>query len=99
MSESSITTLLGGEVGRKLGMHVVAASPLYLSPQQVPQDIVEKETAIFRYIFAFVIVFDMYTHVCTTINTASTIIYQIILCCIVYNIIYTILYYILYTLY
>lgn len=88
MSESSITTLLGGEVGRKLGMHVVAASPLYLSPQQVPQDIVEKETAIFRYVFAFVkACMDYYKH-----NINNNLLKYTILYCILYNIYYTVLY-------
>lgn len=49
MSSAPIAELLGGEVGRKLGMHVVAACPLYLAPADVPQDVVERETAIFRY--------------------------------------------------
>ena len=50
MSSASISTLLAGDVGRKIGMHVVAASPLYLQPSEVPADIVERETAISRYI-------------------------------------------------
>lgn len=45
----AISTLLGGEVGRKLSMHVVAACPLYLAPADVPKDVVDRETAIFRY--------------------------------------------------
>jgi translation elongation factor EF-Ts len=48
MAADSISALLGGEVGRKLSMHVVAACPLYLAPQDVPKDVVERETAIFR---------------------------------------------------
>jgi len=48
MSSASISTLLAGDVGRKIGMHVVAASPLYLQPSEVPADIVERETAISR---------------------------------------------------
>lgn len=48
MSAPAITTLLAGDVGRRIGMHVVAACPLYLSPQDVPKDVVERETAIFR---------------------------------------------------
>lgn len=48
MSADSIATLLGGDVGRKLSMHVVAASPLYLAPADVPKDVVDRETAIFR---------------------------------------------------
>jgi len=31
------------DVGKKLAMHVVAAKPLYLSPDDVPTDVVEKE--------------------------------------------------------
>lgn len=50
MSAPAIATLLGGDVGRKLGMHVVAATPLYLNPQQVPKEVLERETAIFRYV-------------------------------------------------
>lgn len=48
LSAEAIRALLGGEVGRKLSMHVVAASPLYLAPNDVPKDVVERETAIFR---------------------------------------------------
>eukprot|EP00598_Pedospumella_elongata_P012215 CAMPEP_0185012038 /NCGR_PEP_ID=MMETSP1098-20130426/98100_1 /TAXON_ID=89044 /ORGANISM="Spumella elongata, Strain CCAP 955/1" /LENGTH=336 /DNA_ID=CAMNT_0027541089 /DNA_START=59 /DNA_END=1069 /DNA_ORIENTATION=+ len=44
----AITTLLSGDVGRKLSMHVVAACPLYLAPKDVPADVVARETAIFR---------------------------------------------------
>lgn len=50
ISAAPISTLLGGDVGRKLGMHVVAASPLYLCPDDVPKDVVERETSISRYI-------------------------------------------------
>lgn len=48
-SGAAVTTLLSGDVGRKLSMHVVAACPLYLAPKDVPADIVARETAIFRY--------------------------------------------------
>lgn len=48
VSAEAINTLLGGEVGRKLSMHVVAACPLYLAPANVPKDVVDRETAIFR---------------------------------------------------
>jgi elongation factor Ts len=34
------------EIGKKLAMHIVAAKPLYLNPNEVPQDVVEKEKAI-----------------------------------------------------
>lgn len=36
------------DVGKKLAMHVVAANPLYLGKENVPSDVVEKETAILR---------------------------------------------------
>ena len=49
----AITTLLSGDVGRKLSMHVVAACPLYLAPKDVPADVVARETAIFRSAAAF----------------------------------------------
>lgn len=48
VSADAINTLLGGEVGHKLSMHVVAACPLYLTPPDVPKDVVDRETAIFR---------------------------------------------------
>ena len=34
------------EIGKKLAMHIVAAKPLYLKPDDVPSDIVEQEKAI-----------------------------------------------------
>ena len=34
------------EIGKKLAMHIVAAKPTYLSPSDVPEDVVEKERAI-----------------------------------------------------
>mmetsp|Transcript_18132 Transcript_18132/g.36512 ORF Transcript_18132/g.36512 Transcript_18132/m.36512 type:complete len:360 (+) Transcript_18132:90-1169(+) len=34
------------EVGKKLAMHVVAAKPTYLSPDEVPSDVLDKEKAI-----------------------------------------------------
>lgn len=36
------------EMGKKIAMHVVAANPLYTQADQVPADIVARETAIFR---------------------------------------------------
>eukprot|EP01036_Dinobryon_divergens_P024428 gene24428-32877_t len=36
------------EMTRKLAMHIVAAQPRYLSKGDVPADIIERETAIFR---------------------------------------------------
>ena len=36
------------EVGKKLAMHTVAANPLYLDKENVPADVVEKETVILR---------------------------------------------------
>lgn len=37
-----------GEVGRKVAMHVVAASPLYATKADVPSDFLEKEKVILR---------------------------------------------------
>lgn len=34
------------DIGKKLAMHIVAAKPTYLSPKEVPEEIVEKERAI-----------------------------------------------------
>ncbi len=34
------------EAGKKLAMHVVAAKPLYLNPNSVPAEVLEKERAI-----------------------------------------------------
>lgn len=34
--------------GRKLAMHVVAAKPLFLAPENVSQEFIDKELAIFR---------------------------------------------------
>jgi elongation factor Ts len=34
------------EIGKKLAMHIVAAKPSYLNPNEVPRDVVEKEKAI-----------------------------------------------------
>jgi translation elongation factor EF-Ts len=36
-------------MGRKLAMHVVAASPAYLKAGDVPASFIETETALFRY--------------------------------------------------
>ena len=36
------------EMGRRLAMHAVAASPKYLSIEHIPKEVVEQETAIFR---------------------------------------------------
>ena len=36
------------EAGKKLAMHVVAAKPLYLSPETVPEDAIEKERDILK---------------------------------------------------
>lgn len=36
------------EMGRKLAMHIVAASPAYLKAEDVPAAIIESETALFR---------------------------------------------------
>eukprot|EP00546_Thalassionema_frauenfeldii_P012194 CAMPEP_0178921006 /NCGR_PEP_ID=MMETSP0786-20121207/15315_1 /TAXON_ID=186022 /ORGANISM="Thalassionema frauenfeldii, Strain CCMP 1798" /LENGTH=284 /DNA_ID=CAMNT_0020595125 /DNA_START=123 /DNA_END=977 /DNA_ORIENTATION=+ len=36
------------EVGKKLAMHVVAARPLFMNPESVPDDVVAKETEILR---------------------------------------------------
>jgi elongation factor Ts len=36
------------EMGKKIAMHVVAANPQYAQADQVPADVVAKETAIFR---------------------------------------------------
>ena len=47
------------DIGRKTAMHVVAAMPSYLSISDVPADVVEQETAIFRYIFLLIITFCM----------------------------------------
>lgn len=36
------------EIGRRLAMHAVAASPKYLSVDNIPREVVEQEKAIFR---------------------------------------------------
>ena len=36
------------EIGKKLAMHIVAAKPTYLSPEHVPDDIVDREKAILK---------------------------------------------------
>jgi len=36
------------DVGKKLAMHVVAARPLYMDPDSVPEDVLAKETEILR---------------------------------------------------
>lgn len=36
------------EVGKKLAMHIVAANPTFLSIKDVPIEVVQKETDIFR---------------------------------------------------
>ena len=36
---------------RKLAMHVVAASPLFLQAGDAPEDLVEREKAIFKYVY------------------------------------------------
>lgn len=39
---------LRSQVGRRLAMHIVAAKPLYLSTDAVPQIFIDQELAIFR---------------------------------------------------
>jgi len=39
---------LSDAAGRKLAMHVVAAKPTFLAPENAPADFIEKELAIFR---------------------------------------------------
>jgi elongation factor Ts len=34
------------EIGKKLAMHIVAAKPLYLDPESIPDDILQKEKAM-----------------------------------------------------
>lgn len=36
------------DMGKKLAMHIVASNPLYLDKTEVPQEFVDKETAIFQ---------------------------------------------------
>lgn len=36
------------EVGKKLAMHIVAAKPLYLNPESVPNDVIEREKEILQ---------------------------------------------------
>ena len=45
-SNSKTTRDEMNEVGKKLAMHVVAAKPTYLSPDEVPSDVLDKERAI-----------------------------------------------------
>ena len=44
----SIILCCKDEVGKKLAMHIVAANPTFLSIKDVPIEIVQKETDIFR---------------------------------------------------
>jgi elongation factor Ts len=44
--ESKLNPSEIAEVGKKLAMHIVAARPTYLAPENVPADIVEKEKEI-----------------------------------------------------
>merc|ERR1711862_507216 len=36
------------EIGKKLAMHIVAAKPKYLNPENVPKEIVDKEKEILQ---------------------------------------------------
>ncbi|RYH22139.1 hypothetical protein EON65_19690 [archaeon] len=45
---SALIEALQEQVGKRLAMHVVASKPQYLTPTQVPQDVVDKEEGIFR---------------------------------------------------
>ncbi len=37
-----------GQLIEELGMHIAASSPQYISPEDVPQEVIEKEKEIFR---------------------------------------------------
>jgi translation elongation factor EF-Ts len=45
---AAIQTHLSEGLGKKLAMHIVAAKPLYLDTNQIPQDFIDKEIEIFR---------------------------------------------------
>lgn len=55
-SAAAMVELVGGsvdrdvvlEAGKKLAMHIVAAKPLYLNPEDVPEDLLEKERAVLK---------------------------------------------------
>ena len=44
----SLSTEKMQEIGKKLAMHIVAAKPTYLSPEHVPNDVVDREKAILK---------------------------------------------------
>ena len=61
--QTGLTNAVLKEVGKKLAMHVVAAKPLYLSPDTVPEEALEKEKDILREqvrLFVFVLAFVSY---------------------------------------